>query len=993
MMQLLEKAKLDADLYRPLPFWSWNGELEEDRLRWQVQQMHKAGLGGFFMHARVGLKTGYMGEKWFHCVKACMDEAEKLGMEPWGYDENGYPSGIADGQVCRESENFRSTWVELKEVNKPEDWKSLNVIAWYNSHNGQLTRCSEDEFLGVGVVAHTKNEMRSASPLNPEAVKRFLELTHERYRKELGDDFGKHMPGFFTDEPQLKQYQLPWCYRFDEIFLETYGYDLLDRLPALKDDTVEDHEAVRHDYWMLVSKLYCESFAKQVYEWCQDNDCLFTGHVMGEDTLLEQMGSCAGVMPFYQYMDMPGMDWLGRRIGTPIAPKQVSSVAAQMGRKQVLSETFALSGWDVSFEDLKWMAEWQYANGINRLCPHLESYSIKGIRKRDYPASLFVQEPWWEKFSAFNKYIAALGSVLSVTPEVCDLLVVHPLRTAYTRYNGSAKCESVRALDRDFAALCTSLQEQHIPYHFGDEGIMQQHASVEGHLLRVGQMTYRYVLLPQMDNILSSTLSLLQRFAEQGGEIYAEGDLPFLVDGRPSDAARKLNVKPWQEMTFERCLSVEQDGRECANVLTRVHQNGDQYIYFLVNTSREETCDIKIRCKGTAIKRLLLPQWELVPVDTNVTDCGTEFSCVLQSAESAIFIADDSSQESTDQMESVSVRLPDEMKIARGDLNALTLDACEYALGNGPWEPEIPLIRLQKQLLDAKTDEIIQLRFGFEVDMRQLPENLYLVSENVPEFKLLVNGVQVDTSTEESFLDPDFKKVQIASYVRQGHNEVVLVGRFYQRKSLYDYLYRPKDLSSNFYAVDFEFNAVTYDVELESIYLLGDFCVESSAEYVPGRRRALHTVGAFTLVDSVKMLHTGDITTQGYPFFAGKMDLEFTLNVEKREGVRYILDEPKPDAPAAQLLVNGEDAGMMIWEPCKQNITQYLHDGHNTLTLRLYSGLRNLLGPHHYIHGESYYVGTTTFGHLPGWCETVEGVSGNIWRDGFCFVTFGPHRP
>jgi hypothetical protein len=291
----------------------------------------------------------------------------------------------------------------------------------------------------------------------------------------------------------------------------------------------------------------------------------------------------------------------------------------------------------------------------------------------------------------------------------------------------------------------------------------------------------------------------------------------------------------------------------------------------------------------------------------------------------------------------------------------------------------------------VQTDAPVKLRFRFDVNMKELPESLYLVSENVPEFALEVNGIPVAPESAGWYLDPDFPKVEIAPYIRNGRNEILLQGRFYQRKELYEYLYREKDLSSNFYAVDFEFESVTYDVELESIYLLGNFCVDSSESYVPGRRRSLHTTGSFTLTDLRTELRTGDITTQGYPFFAGIMDLAFEVKLEKKTGVRYILDIPKPVCPAAQLFVNGADAGSLLWEPGKPEITEFLKDGENRLVLRLYSGLRNLLGPHHYRHGESYYVGVSTFGDLPGWCEDVEGVSGNIWRDGFCFVTFGPH--
>lgn len=997
MDRLLEKARSDQHAFRPLPFWSWNDELDVERLKEQVRQMHHAGLGGFFMHARVGLKTEYMGEQWFRCIKGCIEEAEVCGMEPWGYDENGYPSGIADGRVCRESENYRATWIELKEVSCAADWAGLRVAACYRREprSNVWMRCAADETAGAELVAHIKNEMRSADPMSAAAVKRFLELTHERYRKELGEDFGKHMPGFFTDEPQLKQYQLPWSHRFDELFQNEYGYDLLDRLPALKDDTMDGREAVRHDYWMLVSKLYCESFGKQVHEWCEAHGCEFTGHIMGEDTLLEQMGSCGGAMPFYPHMDMPGMDWLGRRIGTPVAPKQVSSVAAQTGKKKVLSETFALSGWDVSFEDLKWMAEWQMANGVNRLCPHLESYSIRGIRKRDYPASLFVQEPWWEKFSAFTDYVSALGSVLGNTAEDCDLLVIHPLHTAHVRYNGSAKCVGVRELDTHFAALSESLQAMHIPYHYGDEVVMRDYGSVSGDTLTVGQMDYRYVLLPELDNILSPTLDLLEEFAANGGKIYSAGKLPELVDGRPSRRGTELPVEPWNgNLPGEKKLSVVEDGEECADILATVRQSSGKRIYFLVNTSREAFHQVRITCGDChGLQRLRLPEWTTVPVHTESTGSGVGFTYAMKPAESIVLIATETAElEVADDRPAVGLKLPEKMRIVIADANALTLDACEYAVGAGAWQPEIPLIRLQKQLMDVQTDEQIKLRFSFDVDMQKLPASLRLVSENIPDFALTVNGHAVIPSGKEWFLDPDFTAVEIVPYIQNGRNEIVLQGRFYQRKELYDYLYRPKDLSSNFYAVDFEFESVTYDVELESIYLLGDFCVDASEKYVPGRRKSLHTTGSFKLTDARTDLRAGDITAQGYPFFAGTMDLEFVLDVYKKDGVRYVLDELKPNCPAAQLFVNGKDAGMLIWETGKLDLTEYLQDGENVVVLRLYSGLRNLLGPHHYRYGESYYVGVSTFGNEPGWCEDVEGVSGNIWRDGFCFVTFGPNK-
>ena len=49
--------------YRGMPFWSWNGRLEPEKLRRQIREFKAMGLGGFFMHSRVGLATPYLGRE------------------------------------------------------------------------------------------------------------------------------------------------------------------------------------------------------------------------------------------------------------------------------------------------------------------------------------------------------------------------------------------------------------------------------------------------------------------------------------------------------------------------------------------------------------------------------------------------------------------------------------------------------------------------------------------------------------------------------------------------------------------------------------------------------------------------------------------------------------------------------------------------------------------------------------------------------------------
>ncbi len=43
---LNESWQSPPSIYRSAPFWSWNAELEPERLQAQIQSMHDAGMGG-----------------------------------------------------------------------------------------------------------------------------------------------------------------------------------------------------------------------------------------------------------------------------------------------------------------------------------------------------------------------------------------------------------------------------------------------------------------------------------------------------------------------------------------------------------------------------------------------------------------------------------------------------------------------------------------------------------------------------------------------------------------------------------------------------------------------------------------------------------------------------------------------------------------------------------------------------------------------------------
>ncbi|HRU06858.1 MAG TPA: glycosyl hydrolase, partial [Candidatus Brocadiia bacterium] len=294
--------------------------------------------------------------------------------------------------------------------------------------------------------------------MSPEAVREFIKVTHEAYRKRFGDDFGRLIPGIFTDEPNYGRFimsdndrlRAPWTSRLPEVFRQRYGYNILDHLVEIFFDV--DGRAVapaRYDYHDVITHLFVEAFAKQIGEWCQKNGIAFTGHVLAEETLSSQTRVCGSGMRFYEYMQVPGMDILTEHRREYDTAKQVSSVARQFGRKWRLTETYGCTGWDFPFAGHKAIGDWQVALGINLRCQHLAWYTMLAEAKRDYPAGIFYHSPWWQSYAHVEDYFARVHAAMTRGREVRDLLVIHPIESAWLLQEGRLRRGRGQRIRRD----------------------------------------------------------------------------------------------------------------------------------------------------------------------------------------------------------------------------------------------------------------------------------------------------------------------------------------------------------------------------------------------------------------------------------------------------------------------------------------------------------------------------------------------------------------
>ncbi|MBE6372964.1 MAG: hypothetical protein E7055_12945 [Lentisphaerae bacterium] len=627
MKELMKNFRAPGAEFRGAPFWAWNAKLDKAELIRQIHIFKEMGLGGFFMHSRVGLNTVYLGKEWFECIKACVNEAKKLGMQAHLYDEDRWPSGAAGSLVTRDdrykyrycSVNIYSRAADaLKEENgTPLAWFSAKVSGSVKDKNLVVKdpvrlKSPADFKFGRGrklirfavFLAENDSWFNGATyldSLNPEAVQKFVEVTHDIYFREVGKEFGKTVPSIFTDEPNFWTWgkhgiSLPWTDKLPEIFRKKYNLDVLDYLPELFFTSVRKYSSVRVKYYNLLTELFCTAFSGTIGKWCGAHNIQMTGHVLLEDRLAQAL-YVGAAMRFYEYMQMPGIDLLTEHWRIFNTAKQCTSMAHQFGRKRRLSETYGCTGWDFPFAGHKALGDWQYALGINFRCQHLAWYSAGAEAKRDYPASISYQSSWHDKYHVVEDYFGRLGAVMSAGEEMCDLLVIHPIETAWLKADLNDIAAALKKEEKHFIEVTDTLLSQKLDFDFGDEEIMSRYGKVKDGKVIINKAAYRAVLVPRIATIRSTTLALLKKFAEQGGTVVYVDAPPAFLDGEPSKEPAKAfakfrkaslsgSVKLLEKVT-RRVSVMGPQGRQIGPVLARLADAGKAYSLFLCNYGAE----------------------------------------------------------------------------------------------------------------------------------------------------------------------------------------------------------------------------------------------------------------------------------------------------------------------------------------------------------------------------------------------------------------------
>ena len=474
----------------------------------QLADYKAKGFGGVFVHPRYGLITEYLSDEWYSLVEYSVKKAKELGIKLWLYDENSYPSGFAGGHVPAEMPESYNKGVALK----LDEMQVLNLDTSkvyqhvFLAENGSLKDITSEvkeyegkpgDYKALELVFFEKSPRFAGYSyvdlLYPGVTEKFIEVTMKGYEKTIGNEFGKEVPGIFTDEPNIKppgRRTVTWTPGLYSTFKKTWGYDLVPQLLSLFKET-GDWQKVRHDYYSVLLDMFIQHWSIPWHKYTEAKNLEWTGHYWEHSWPDPAPGS--DNMAMYAYHQIPAIDMLFNteserpdQFGNVRSVKELASIANQFDRSRALSETYGGSGYELDFVSMKRNGDWEYALGVNFMNQHLSYQSILGDRKHDFPQTFSYHAPWWSEYPLQADYFGRLSLALSSGKQVNRTVVIEPTTTAWMFYAPGSRNNETDSLELTFRQFIDAMERSKVEYDLASEKTMKDFGKAEKNLLNIG---------------------------------------------------------------------------------------------------------------------------------------------------------------------------------------------------------------------------------------------------------------------------------------------------------------------------------------------------------------------------------------------------------------------------------------------------------------------------------------------------------------------------
>lgn len=1007
-----------TNIYRGTPFWAWNCKMTKEQVDHTLSDLKDMGMGGAYFHCRTGMDMPYLGPEFMEMIHYAHEKAGENGMLTYLYDEDRWPSGSAGGLVT-EDECYRSRHLVLSPVELPLEDKEENKEDKKFSSSAEAVSGSKRKWIANyavkledGYLAEYKrlesinkesiqaedwdiwyayleisgdnpwfNNQAYVNTLDHKAIAKFIETTYEAYYKELGKDFGNRIPAIFTDEPQFsfksmlgyaqekKRLTIPYTDDFEETYQKAYGESFLDHLPEIFWDLPGyGVSASRYHYHDHVCERFTNAYADQIGSWCKKHNIMLTGHMMREPFLEWQTMALGEAMRSYRGFGVPGIDMLCDRRELTTA-KQAQSAVHQYNCEGMMSEMYGVTNWDFDFRGHKLAGDWQAALGVTFRVHHLTWTSMAGEAKRDYPAPIGYQSPWFKEYKYIEDYFSRINTVLTRGEPEVKVGVIHPIESYWLYWGTREHTDGIRKeMENNFINLVKWLLYGLMDFDFISESLLadfKQEEDIDG--FQVGAMSYDVIVVPNCITLRTTTMSRLNEFSSRGGKIIFAGKVPEYVDAKlcnePLLLCESLKYEKncrvigfnkhelLSHLQIERTIDIHnQDGVRTENMLYQMRKEGKERWLFLSHSEKPLNGDLPekeiltIEVKGCwKIERLIAETGVIKACECIVKNGKTYWTEESYEYDSFLYhltpfeenpkaekVVEGAVQDRTLE-ESISIlSVPDKITVSLEEDNVLLLDQAEYCFDDGLWMPKEEILRIdnlfRKQVgypmrseaypqpwVNTEKEKIkhhLKLRFTIESKC-EIPV-VSLALEEPEQTELFWNGEKVKSKTTGWYTDRDIQTVRLRN-LKKGRNILEVKLPFYSK-----------------------FN-------VEPMYLLGDFGVQ--------------VAGKTTIVtEPIRELSFGDICMQGLPFYGGNIRYHVEVDIQEGQQGNLYLEATKFRCPVLKASLDGKEKGLISISPYRLNLGK-VNVGKHKIDITAFGNRVNTFGPIHNCNQTEQWIG------------------------------------
>ncbi len=551
-------------------------------------------------------------------LKYAVDEAKRLGLKVWIYDEQYYPSGGAGDIVLRNHPELDTQALcmftkdvhspshpvrimspyghsELKYAyavplgDKPSGETQIDISSYRDPAGNLCWSCPSGDFRIYCFFVRVQYEYtylmyanraprHYPSIINKDAIKRFLDVTYDKYGEYLSEHFGSTVEAIFTDEPAIPYYRplapnydpenaqsifasystvepadlnipsapyISWSDDMSETFERMHGYELPPMLPALFEGDFDETAELKRDFYNTFESLFDAAFTKQYADRLKKLNIKLSGHYIGEEDFKNYPVLYGDILHGLGQMDIVGCDFLNSereslRCATPL--KVASSAAHLYGKERVMIEASNMTDKDqnITLQKMLGAVSVMFALGINTITSY-------------YGENIFDDE----SYKTWTKYIKNLDESVGSGKHCPEALVYmgYDQIAAYTSaLNSPIKDPRPKLTDDSLTDLTKELLSRQIDFDFINADCLNECTVSQGKLVTKSGERASMLILPEIDFVDKPMADMIEKALRGGVSVYAYGekhtirnlcddsDIKFISDGYPG--AKDVIITP-----------------------------------------------------------------------------------------------------------------------------------------------------------------------------------------------------------------------------------------------------------------------------------------------------------------------------------------------------------------------------------------------------------------------------------------------------------------